>query len=214
MPPGRDYAAINDWSRGILWICGIRIRAVGRPHRKPVLLIANHVSWLDIEVIHSQVAAGFVAKAEIARWPLVGYLAKAGDSVFHHRGSGASQQQVIEAMTERLLAGGRVAVFPEGRTGSGVPVMAFHGRLLQAAVASETPIQPVAIRFERNRHYHHAIPFRPGESFLINLLRILGEPPAAVEIHFLDPIQPRGAGRRDIAQRARARIAAIVERDA
>ncbi len=210
----RDHAAIAWWSGVTVRICGLRPRTHGEPHPHPVLLVANHVSWLDIEVIHSQVGVGFVAKAEIARWPLVGYMAKAGESVFHHRGSGASQQQVVEALTERLCAGGSVAIFPEGRSGPGVPVMPFHGRLLAAAVAAGAPIQPVAIRFERAGRYHHALPFGPREPFLINFLRILGEPPAEVHIHFLEPIQSAGMGRRDIAQRSREAIAAIVERDA
>ncbi len=208
-----DHTAIARWSGGMVRLCGLRTRTFGRPLTDPVLLVANHVSWLDIEVIHSRVAAGFVAKAEIERWPVVGYMAKAGGTVFHRRGSGASQQQVVEAMTERLRAGGSVAIFPEGRTGPGVPVMPFHGRLLQAAVAAEVPIQPVAIRFQRDGRYHEAIPFRDGEPFLVNFLRILGEPAGDVEVHFLEPLRLDGQGRSDLAREARTRIAAIVERD-
>ncbi len=209
-----DHAAMAWWAAGTVRLCGLRSRTVGAPLPHPVLLVANHVSWLDIMVIHSQVGAGFVAKAEIARWPLVGYMAKAGESVFHRRGSGSSQQAVVEALTERLQVGGSVAIFPEGRTGPGVPVLPFHGRLLAAAVASGTPIQPVAIRYERAGRYHRTIAFRPGEPFLVNFLRILGGPPATVEIHFLAPIEPEGVGRRDIAQQARAAVVEIVERDA
>lgn len=209
-----DHAAITWWSAGAVRVCGLRTRRFGEPLPHPVLLVANHVSWLDIEVIHSQIAAGFVAKAEIARWPLVGYMAKAGESVFHRRGSGASQQAVVEALTERLQVGGSVAIFPEGRTGPGIPVLPFHGRLLAAAVAAGAPIQPVAIRYERAGRYHDAIAFRSGEPFLVNFLRILGGPPATAEIHFLEPIAPEGMGRRDIAQQARAAVVEIVERGA
>ncbi|MDJ0655242.1 MAG: lysophospholipid acyltransferase family protein [Xanthomonadales bacterium] len=207
----RADAAINWWASTLLRVFGITSRHVGEPLADPVLFVANHTSWLDIEVIHSQRAVGFVGKAEIARWPIVGYLATLGGTVYHRRGSGQSGAQVSEAMTRRLRRGGSVAIFPEGRTGPGIPVLPFHGRMLRSAMDAGVMVQPVAIRFSRNGHFTRDLAFRVDEPFMVNFFRILGEPACDVDVHFLEPIDPSGLGRRDVAHRARREIAAVME---
>lgn len=205
-------AATGWWSGTMLRIFGFNIEVKGRPQPHPVVLLANHVSWADIELIHSQMAAGFVAKAEIARWPLVGFMSKIGGSVFHQRGQRSSQERVTEALAEKLRAGRSIAIFPEGRTGPGRPVLPFHGRLLQAAVETATPIQAVAIEFLRDGQYAADIPFKAGESFGASLLRMLGQPPTIARIHFLDSRSP-DAGRTALARWAQQTVAQVIEQD-
>jgi len=200
---------IRWWSRGVCRIFGFKVRQIGQRQPGPCMLLANHVSWLDIEVIHSIVIASFVAKAEIERWPLIGWMAKIGGTIFHHRGSGSSLQNVSDDLAACLNRRGTVAIFPEGKTGTGEQVLPFHGRLLQAAITTQTPIQPVALRYMRDRHcVNHLVAFSSSENFMTNLIRVLGDPVTTVETVFLDPIIPNGEGRRQLAHHAHQQVAA------
>ncbi|MFK7956967.1 MAG: lysophospholipid acyltransferase family protein [Lysobacterales bacterium] len=203
--------AMGLWSGALLKVFGFRIEVSGKPHAHPVVLLANHVSWADIELIHSQMAAGFVAKAEIARWPVIGFMAKVGGTVFHQRGQRSSQERVTAALADKLKAGRSIAIFPEGRTGAGRPVLAFHGRLLQAAVDTTTPIQAVAIEFLRDGEYAFDIPFTANESFGASLVRMLRQPLTTAKIHFLES-RPPDAGRTELARWAHGKVAHVVER--
>lgn len=207
----RARAATHFWAATLCRIFGIRVQTHGQRCSDPVLVVANHVSWLDIMVLDAVWALSFVAKAEIRRWPVVGWVAAIGGSVFHHRGSGESRDRVSQALARRLASGHSVAIFPEGRTGPGDRVLPFHGRLFSAAVEVGCPIQPVAIRYSRGTQRTDDIPFRGEESFVTNFLRVLGEPPTVAELHFLAPIDPDGQGRRDMARAAQSEVAAIVD---
>ena len=204
--------AVRAWSAGLAWIFGFRLRRFGTPLPGATLFVANHVSWIDIETLHSQRMMGFVAKREIAGWPLVGWLAAQGQTIFHHRGSTDSLQEVLGQMVERLRQGRSVGVFPEGRTRGGEEVGPFHARIFLAAVEAQVPVQPVALRYGDRGDAQTLVAFGPRESFLANFLRLLGERPRAAEVHFLAPILPGGVdGRRRIADLARERIVAAME---
>lgn len=220
-PPWRDWTvggrrlegrAVRAWSGGLLRLFGLRVRRIGEPLSGPVLLVANHVSWVDIEMIHSQKLVGFVAKAEIARWPLVGWMAARGHTIFHQRGSNESLGGVMDEMVARLRQGRPVAVFPEGRTRDGSEVGPFHARTFSAAVEAGVPVQPVALRYGRDGRDQTVVAFAPGESFMGNFLRLLGDPPRQAEVHFLEPIDSRAMeGRRQIAELARRRVVAALQ---
>lgn len=198
---------IRNWSRGFLACFGVRVRRVGEPLPDPVMFVANHSSWMDISVLHTQREAGFVAKAEIARWPLVSWMARRGGTIFHQRGSTHSLGAVMTAMSERLRGGYSVAAFPEGGTAPAGTLKVFHARILQAALDADAPVQPVAIRYLRNERPWSDIAFGPGESFVGNLWRMLGERQIVAEVHFLQPVAITEEGRRRMADTARARIA-------
>lgn len=195
------------WTRSMLHIIGIRPRRIGEPLPNPVMFVANHVSWLDIELMHSQRAVCFVAKAEIDRWPVIGWLARHAGTIFHRRGSNDSMARVIEHMAERLREGRAVAAFPEGSTGPADKVRTFHARILQAALLADVPIQPVALRYSRNGKLCTAVSFGPGESFFTNAWRVIGEPPMDAEVYFLPPLEIRDQGRKVMAATARERVA-------
>ncbi|MBN6150670.1 1-acyl-sn-glycerol-3-phosphate acyltransferase [Xanthomonas sp. AmX2] len=217
LSPGRAGAeSFGDrtvcwWSTWLVRIFGFRVRRVGTPLPNPVLFVANHVSWIDITLLHSQRMMGFVAKREIAGWPLVGWLAARGQTIFHQRGSTESLGGVLQAMVERLRAGRSVGVFPEGRTRGGREVGPFHARIFQAAVEAEVAVQPVALRYGAGGSAQAVVAFGPGESFFANFLRLLGEPGRVAEVHFLEPIRLQDVeGRRRIAEISRARIVAAM----
>ena len=203
------------WSGGLMRIFGFRLRRFGTPLADPVMFVANHVSWVDIEMLHSQRMMGFVAKREIRSWPLVGWLAARGETIFHQRGSQESMGGVMHAMLERLQSGRAVGVFPEGRTRDGHEVGPFHARIFQPAVEAGVPIQPVALRYGPRGSAQTVVAFGPGESFFANFMRLLGEPARNADICFLEPIVVVDAeGRRQIAERARERIVAAMGADA
>ena len=195
------------WSGRIVRIFGFRIRRVGMPLPGAVLFVANHVSWLDIELMHSQRIMSFVAKAEIERWPLVGWLATKAGTIYHRRGNTHSLGAVMERVVARLREGMAVGVFPEGGTGPGDRLRTFHARIFQVAVDANVPVQPVALCYGRNGKMDLWIPFAPNESFFANFMRLLGGPRFDAEVHFLEPVPLDGEGRRQVAETARARIA-------
>jgi len=203
-----DHRLIRAWSAGMMRVFGFRLRRVGTPVAGATLFVANHVSWADIVVLHSQRMMGFVAKREISQWPLIGWLALRGETIYHQRGSQESLGGVLHEMLARLRSGRSVGVFPEGRTRDGRALGPFHARIFLAAVEAGAPVQPVALRYGVQGCAQSIVAFQPNENFFANFLRLLGEPGRRADVVFLEPIEPGDAdGRRRIAQIARERIA-------
>jgi 1-acyl-sn-glycerol-3-phosphate acyltransferase len=172
-----------------------------------VLLAANHISWLDIIVLHSSCAMGFVGKAEIDSWPLFSYMARTGGTIFHQRGDHDSAAGVSSAMVERLKQGRAVTIFPEGGIKPGsTSVRVFHARLFRAAVEVGCPVQPVRIRYMRNGHRDDDIIFRDNENMMMNIGRMLARPGALAEIHFMPEIDASDQPRRALADAAREAV--------
>lgn len=206
-----DHLLIRMWSAGLMRVFGFRLHRVGTPMTGATLFVANHVSWVDIVVLHSQRMMGFVAKREIAHWPLVGWLATRGETIYHQRGNQESLGGVLHEMLARLRAGRSVGVFPEGRTRDGRELGPFHARIFLAAVEAGAPVQPVALRYGIGGAAQTVVAFRPNEHFFGNFVRLLGEPARRSDVVFLPPIDPGDAGgRRRIAEIARERIAAAM----
>ena len=202
-----EHRVIRAWSAGLMRVFGFGLRRVGTPVPGAAMFVANHVSWIDIETLHSQRMMGFVAKREIQSWPVVGWLAQRGETIFHARGSTESLGGVLHEMLSRLRDGRSVGVFPEGGTRGGREIGPFHARIFLAAVEAGVPVQPVALRYGEGGSAQHVVAFQPRESFFANFVRLLGEPARTAEVHFLAPIAPGETdGRRRIAELARARI--------
>jgi len=190
------------WSRVSCRIFGIRRRLSGEFIPGAQLIAANHISWIDIAVLHSFAAMGFVAKAEINSWPLVGAVARAGGSVFHQRGSHDSASGVAAAMAARLRENRKVAIFPEGGILPGEQVKFFHARLFAAAIETEIPVQPVMLRYLRGGSRYDEITFLPGEHFVANYFRLLMQKSCIVDVHVLPLIESAGRQRRHLAREA------------
>ena len=206
-----EYRVIRMWQGGLMRVFGFRVRRYGTPLPGATMFVANHVSWVDIIALHSQRMMGFVAKREIAGWPLIGWMASRGETIFHQRGNTESLDGVMLQMVARLRQGRSVGVFPEGRTRDGVEVGPFHARIFTAAVEAAVPVQPVALRYGAGGDAQQVVAFRPGEHFFGNFVRLLGEPARVAEACFLEPIPPGSAeGRRRIAELARERIVAAM----
>ena len=208
-----DELAIRLWSAGLMALFGLRTRRYGTPLPGAALFVANHVSWIDITLLLSQRTVGFVAKAEISRWPLIGWMAGRGGTIYHHRGNNESLHGVMHQMVQRLQRGQAVGVFPEGRTLDGREIGTFHARIFQPAVVAGVPAQPVALKYGARGCAQTVMAFAKGENFLQNFLRLLGEPGRLAEVHFLEPIRVSEDGRRRMADTCRERIIQAMHSD-
>ena len=200
-------AALRWWTRSFLRIFGMRVIREGVPLAGGTMFVANHVSWVDIVALHSQHMMGFIAKHEIRGWPLIGWLSTHTETIYLRRGNADSLGGVMDEMGMRLRDGRAVAAFPEGGTRDGTALGPFHARIFSAAVAADAPVQPVALCYGVACEAQAVVAFGPGESFVANLIRLLGEPSRPARVCFLEPILHASQdGRRGIAQLARVRI--------
>ncbi len=151
-PTSQREEKIRQWSCAVLQALDIQVRLDGAI-RQGQLLVANHVSWLDVIVLHALCPqARFVAKADILRWPLIGRLAQGAGTLFVQRERPRSSARILVEMTALLSRGGTVMVFPEGTTSDGFGVLPFRSSLLQAAFAGTCAAQPLALRYADDEH--------------------------------------------------------------
>jgi len=196
-------------AKKLAWLFGIRVEVRGTPIEGPVLFTANHISWLDIPVLHSACAMGFVGKAEIGQWPIFGFIARAGGTIFHHRGSHDSAAGVTQAMEQRLREGRAVTIFPEGGIKPGVKeVRVFHARMYRPAVEAGCRVQPVMVRYMRDGQIDVDFSFRVGESMMKNLVRVLARKGVQADLHFLPTMDATDKPRRELAEASRTAVVA------
>ena len=204
---GREQR-IQWWSAKLLRVMGLSVHGSGTPRPGAKLLVANHVSWLDIAAIHAVVPeARFVSKSDVKHWPLVGRLVAGAGTLFIEREKKRDALRVVHQMAEALKAGDTVAVFPEGTTGDGRTLLPFHANLLQAAIATATPVQPVVLRFFDARHAVSPVVEFLGETTLAqSLWRIVAARGLAVEVRILTAEGTAHADRRALAEHLRETI--------
>jgi len=204
------HARIRWWSAKLLRLMGIAIRVEGTVHAGAVLLVANHVSWLDISALHAVVPqARFVSKADIRAWPLLSRLADAADTLYLERERKRDALRVVHLVAQALSDGQTVAVFPEGTTSDGRALLPFHANLLQAAIATGAPVQPVALRFsDAQAPISAAVEFVGATTLVQSLWRVACADALVVHLTLLPPRGSRHADRRALARTLRDDIAA------
>lgn len=140
--------AVTRWAGQLVARLGIRLEVTGNAQLGgPLLLVANHISWLDIVSLHAARFCRFVSKSDVHHWPVIGRLAEAAGTLFIERESRRDALRVVHHMAQSLAQGQVLAVFPEGTTSDGLTLLPFHANLLQAAITAEAPVQPVALQF-------------------------------------------------------------------
>jgi 1-acyl-sn-glycerol-3-phosphate acyltransferase len=139
------------WQRIACRVAGIRVRVEGSPAPPPLLVAANHISWVDISILGSVLPVSFVSKAEVARWPVIGTLARLQRTVFIDRTRRSQTASATKAIAERVGRGDIIVLFAEGTTGDGNRILPFRSALLGAARAASgtrlITVQPVAITY-------------------------------------------------------------------
>ncbi|MES1163100.1 MAG: lysophospholipid acyltransferase family protein [Rhizobacter sp.] len=204
------HARIRWWSAKMLRLMGITMQVEGRVHDGGTLLVANHISWLDINALHAVVPqARFVSKADIQSWPLVSKLADAADTLYLQRERKRDALRVVHVVAQALTAGQLVAVFPEGTTSDGRALLPFHANLLQAAIATGTPIQPVALRFsDAHERISRSVEFVGATTLVESLWRVACAEQLVAHITLLPARPSVGVERRELSQAFRDDIAA------
>lgn len=139
---------VQAWSKRALAAMGIAWASEGHPPTQgPLLIVANHISWLDILVMNAAAPAHFVSKADVKAWPVLGVLIAGAGTLFIERENRRDAMRVVHHMAEHLQAGDILAVFPEGTTSDGTDLLPFHANLFQAAIAVQAPVLPVALMY-------------------------------------------------------------------
>ena len=209
LPLDQQHVRVKVWSQQLLARMGVDLRVVGQPPvTGPVMLVANHISWLDIPVMHAARHCRFVSKSDVKGWPLVGTLATAAGTLYIERSSRRDALRMVQTMQEALERGEVLAVFPEGTTGDGREMLPFHANLIQAAVAAQAPVQPVALRFvdKASGSTSFAPSYIGDETLVGSIWRTLCAPPIEAVVHFGPVEQPEGRDRRAWAQDLHATI--------
>lgn len=208
------HTYIGQWSQKMLRTLGIEIQAEGTPEPGGTLLVANHVSWLDITALHAVVPqARFVSKADVKSWPLLSHLAHACGTLYLERERKRDALRVVHLMAAALAAGDTVAVFPEGTTSDGRTLLPFHANLLQAAIATAARVQPVALRFsDAAQPISSAVEFVGDTTLLQSLWRVACSEGLVARVALLPPRPSAQLDRRALAQTLRSDIATRLDR--
>ncbi|MGO4325676.1 lysophospholipid acyltransferase family protein [Cupriavidus sp. 2TAF22] len=199
---------IRRWSRRLLRICGITVEVQGlKPGEAPprgAMVVSNHISWLDIYVINTWQPVRFVAKSEIRDWPVIGWLCAQTGTIFIERARKRDAHRVLHAITDVMLQGDLVCVFPEGTTTDGTSVLPFHANLMQAPISGGLPVQPVGLAYLDTATGQPTLaPAYIGDLSLLDTLdAVLRARPITARLCFAPAIAAASASRRELAQAA------------
>ena len=206
--PSRRSRVMRACAAALLRSIGVRRRAVGRLPRSGTLLVANHVSWLDVLVLLSWAPVRLVAKREVTGWPLIGRLATASGTVFIDRSRPRLLPTTVAAVAAALQDGDIVAVFPEGTTGCGQAATRFRPAMFQAAIDAAAPVAPVALRYSAGGDPTTAVAFVGEESLLASIGRVIRTSGVRVSLTTHPALHPAaGASRHTLARTAAAVVA-------
>jgi 1-acyl-sn-glycerol-3-phosphate acyltransferase len=209
LSPEQREMRVQAWAMQFLALWGIHLRVLGQPVANgPALMVANHISWLDILVIHAARHCRFVSKSDIREWPLVGMLATGAGTLYIERTSRKDALRMVKDIASAMQEGDVVAIFPEGTTSDGRDLLPFHANLIQSAIQAQAPVQPMSLQFIDNQS--REITFAPcyiGDDTLIgSMWRTLKAPGITAVVHFGDLQNANGRDRRTWAHDLREEV--------
>jgi 1-acyl-sn-glycerol-3-phosphate acyltransferase len=191
---------------------GCRVKVIGAPLKTNVFFVSNHLSWIDILALGGAAHTAFISKDDVARWPVIGWLAAQNDTVFVARTQRGDAGAQVDALRNALVKPKPVTLFAEGTTGDGTTLLAFKPSLFAALVPTPGPIQVQPVYLD----YGAATPeiaWVGTEEAGANAMRVMGRKgPLPLTIHFLEPFDPEAfPDRKAIAAEARKRIEACLQ---
>lgn len=202
----------STWSAALVDALGVKVDADMKHAVPGALIVANHISWIDIFVINAVMPCAFVAKEDVRKWPLIGWLAAKNDTVFLKRGSRCHARETNEKISRILEQDKNVVIFPEGTTTDGRHVLHFHAALLQPALESGRPIVPTAISYWEPDGRRSLAPRYDGDiSFGECIINILCRKCLVARLVTTQPHGLDGEDRRSVASQARAAIASAAQ---
>jgi len=211
--PARE-ACIRAWSGKFLDILNIRVVCHGHVPSTPpqrALIVANHISWIDIWAIKQAFPVNFVAKSEVRDWPVIGWLAQQVGTLFIERARRHDTGRTASSMEEGLRQNACLCLFPEGTTTDGTELKPFKTGLLQSAINTEATVWPVALRYPRaDGGINSAIAYDGDTTLLESMWAVLKQREITVELHFAEPIVATGTERRHLSHQARHAISSLL----
>ncbi|HCI13162.1 MAG TPA: 1-acyl-sn-glycerol-3-phosphate acyltransferase [Gallionellaceae bacterium] len=211
LPPGRQHRMLQSWSRQLLSILGVGVRVDGLPSARDgnaCLIVANHVSWLDIFALNAVRPSRFVAKSEVRGWPLIGWLCRRTGTIFIDRDLRRNAATVNRHVAAQLERGARVSLFPEGTSTDGRGVGHFHSALIQPAIDAGVVLVPVALRYRHEDGGHCDAAAYVGDMTLSgSIWRILRGRRFDAWLTFAPALATAGENRRTLARAAQQAIA-------
>lgn len=219
--------APRAWHRLVTRLLGLRIHVHGRlATSRPLLIAANHISWTDIMVIGSLADVHFIAKSEVATWPVMGTFARLQRSVFVERERRGRAGRQANEIAGRLAGGDPMVLFAEGTTGDGNMMLPFKTTLFAAAQmalresgADTVAIQPVAIAYTRlhglpmGRQHRGKVSWIGDQDLVPHLIGLLREGAIDMEVHFGEPVDyAAGADRKAVAREVERRVREMMAR--
>ena len=211
--PARKRALVKRWSGRLLRILAVDAQVQGDIGARGgnVLVVANHISWLDIFVLNSVHPVRFVAKSELSRWPIVGAMITGAGTLFIERTKRRDTRRVNHHVAHVLAAGDVVAIFPEGTTTDGLDMLPFKSSLLQPIVEAEGHVQPVAIRYRAPDGTLSVAPAYVGDtSFAQSFWAVCGVRALTVQLIATTALPARGGHRRALARDAEDAIRTVL----
>lgn len=193
------------WSAMMLRTVGIRLRITGTRPTGAALVVANHVSWADPFLLIACYPVHFVAKAEIRRWPVFGWLAAQAGTIFIKRERQRDLADVAQAFVSHLTDGSAVGMFPESTTSDGAQLLPFKPALFQVAVSAASDCYPVALSYD-----HRAAIWIDNMGFLSSIWRVMAQPHITASVNFCPAIPYQGQHRRDLALASEVAIASAL----
>ncbi len=210
------------WSRQLVGMLGVRFDIAGQPPNLRGLsvhgisgrglslrglIVANHISWLDIYVIHALSPAAFVCKSDVRDWPVIGWLCARTDCVFIERGKRSAAMHTSRALKEKLASGTLAAVFPEGTTSDGSTLLRFHGALLQAAIDAQVPVQAICLGYyDASDNRSDAAAYCGDTTLLQSMRKMAYASGLTVRTHILPPLPSGEKTRQELTRQARTSI--------
>lgn len=203
----RRNARVQRWSAQLIRIFGISLDVSGPSHAQGAV-VANHVSWIDVFVLNAVAPCRFLAKSEVRRWPLIGWLSARAGTIYLARDRRADLVRTNAAIARYLAQGERIAVFPEGTSARQGHVQPFHANLFQGIAASRAMVLPVAIAyFNEQGAISSAAEYVDDMSLWQSIVSLLRHGPFVAAVCFLPPIHSSVLARRALAAQTHTAVA-------
>lgn len=187
-------AILREMGESALAILNVRINLITPPKNtetRGTLVVANHVSWLDIFVLDALFPSSFIAMKELQNWFVIGKMIRNTGAVFIDRSNRKDIDPINQAIAERLQTGGNVCFFPEAKTSLGNGILPLKAALFQSAINANAPIQAVALRYYDSEQQRTEQVSFANANFFVSMWRILSIPEITVNVNCAEPILPK-----------------------
>jgi 1-acyl-sn-glycerol-3-phosphate acyltransferase len=207
---GQRHHSIRKWCQQLLGIFQMRLSVIGAEQLEDAhyLMAANHISWIDIHVINAFKPHYFVAKSEVASWPIFGWMAKQLGTLFIERGKASSIRKMVPELAAQL-GKKAICIFPEGTSTDGWQVAPFKPNLFEAAIVASAPVYVLAIQyFELQTGKKTTAPAFIGDMGLVDSMwNLICSPPICAQISISEKL-PALKDRKALAELSQSLIAA------